>query len=746
MDSDRLKEKQSNGRRHSPAVPRLGVQWTNFMLASVGRWSFLPNLSMSLRTRLLVLLFPLVFFTVNRTWMYPVLDHPDSWIYTGYFLHPELLYQHFPSAYYGARVLHTFWPWLALRSLPLEAALLIYKGSLFYLGYLFLFGALNQLFKNCRAAFLGAALGLTQGHAIYSLSWNYVGSTCLVLLLGNIWAQAHLRQAVRLWWWQMLAGAFYVGAICTYLLLPLVAPMVFALFAYGLPRWTWRELFNGVGWAAAGGVMVILLQGGMSMAMGGPFWFLGAQLNKAQTFAGEDWFLPFATWWAEAVWLPYFGLILILALLGIWKGGFYPDESGHVNPERVDRRLAGPLPYVSFVYLVGLALFLAYNALGIWPMLQNYFLSSFLLPFSFLVMGGWLAWLLHGLAPFRQWLVVFAALVAVLLTYTVGDYAWLKNGAQTWAMGFIGTTVAACLMTGRSQMLAAGIFACSLAGLNISLSPPQLLSPSLLNRYIIQNQALYTTVRWLEPWDRDGQLWFWYGLDRPNGRFHKFIDYFYGWWGNSVLGERFPGLVGGIVHRQEPYSARAFKLQPGMRVVLFDPTNEELASIQSSLGEKGLQLKLLAKLATPIGAAIPAMDIELWQAEPTGDTHGIAMAASSAKLAAGVQMDPSANGATFHYPAGLKGAALVYGLPDPIMAEASQAALCHVLIGGDPRALRMQFTDEHHQMVAETIIDGGLAVRDWWLTIPPGTKPRYLEIGPLNAGPSNTFIVQSVEF
>jgi hypothetical protein len=200
-------------------------------------------------------LFPLVFFAVNRAWMYSVQDFPDAWEYTGYFLHPELLYPRMPEAYQGTRVLHIIVGWLANRWLPTAEAIFAQKAVIFYANWVVLFGLLHRMFRSERAALIGAALGVTNGLMIYLQSWNYVFNTTPVLLTGALWAQARMRDGGRGWWkWAMLAGALYVGGVWTYLPMALAAPMVFALFVYGLPERTWGKLGAGLGWAALGGV------------------------------------------------------------------------------------------------------------------------------------------------------------------------------------------------------------------------------------------------------------------------------------------------------------------------------------------------------------------------------------------------------------------------------------------------------------------------------------------------------------
>jgi hypothetical protein len=524
-----------------------------------------------------------------------------------------------------------------------------------------------------------------------------------------------------------------------------LAPAVFALFAYCLPRWTWRDLFKGIGWAALGGVMVVLLQGLMSLILGGPFWFILDQVNKAQSFAGEDWFSPLEYWWRTAVWLPYFGLVLALGLLAIWRGGRFAVVESKERTMSKGAWLAGPLSFVSVAFWVSFILFLVFNACGIWPMLQNSFLSSFLLPLSFLVMGGWLAWLMNGLSPWRQWLVVVVGLIASLVVYTQGSTDWLKNWGQTFALAFMVPIFLAALTVERLRVawLSSLVFAGSLAGLNLYLATPQHLSEKLLNRYVAQNRALYTAVQWIEPWDRAGQVWFWDNPDRVEGGFHRMINYMY-LWGKSTYSEHFPGEVGGVVHNHETFDARKVKLAPGMRVVVFDPTDDELASAQAALRAEGLQLRPLAKMTTPAGGAIPEISVQLWQVVPTSMPRGVAIGLAPFHMLSGVGVKTSADGGvTYNYRSNMTESVVTYLLPSNATAE---SPLCHVLIGGDPHALIMRLTDGKHRILAETTVDGGQAIRDWWLIVPPGSQPAFLEIAPREPGWDTSFTVKSIEF
>jgi hypothetical protein len=240
-------------------------------------------------------------------------------------------------------------------------------------------------------------------------------------------------------------------------------------------------------------------------------------------------------------------------------------------------------------------------------------------------------------------------------------------------------------------------------------------------------------------------VWFWDNPDRIQGGFHRMINYMY-LWGKSTYSEHFPGEVGGVVHNHETFDARKVKLAPGMRVVVFDPTDDELASARAALRTEGLQLRPLAKMTTPAGGAIPEISVQLWQVVPTSTPLGIALDLKSPPVIApsDVVAEASADGGvTYHYQGYITESVAAYLLPAKATAESH---ICHVLIGGDPHALLMRLTDGKHRILAETTVDGGQAIRDWWLTVPPGSQPAFLEIAPREPGWDASFTVKSIEF
>jgi hypothetical protein len=694
-------------------------------------------------------LFPLVFFAVNRAWMYSTVASVDAWKCAGYFVHPELLYLQFPWAYQGSRVLHNGVGWLAYRWLPLEEAILAQKAATFYAGYLFLFGTLYRLFGNARAALAGAMLGLTNGLVIFDLGSNYVFGTCLVLLLGSLWAVVRMRDAARLWAWQMLAGAFFVGAVCTYLAQAAVAPLVFALFVYCLPRWTWGELAKGLGWAALGGAGAMVLQGVISMGFGGKFLFILSQLGAAENNAGRLSFVPIERWWREAVWLPFLIMVLILAFLGMWKGGKFAWRDSAARPAGQWSSLAGPLAWVSLLYVAGFMLFCAFDAGGIWILLQNRWQTSLLMAFPMLVLGGWMAWMFERTSERGQWMAVVAVGGGILLVYGWPGYASHEQWPMVWVFG-VGAWVILAGMLGvgsRAPAVFAAAFGFSVAGLNVFLSDWSQASVRLLKPHLAENLGWYAAVQAIDQWDEQGQLWLWFNPDRPHGAAQRWLADFY-LYGGSLIGEKFPGLVSEVNDATKDFAVRKSVVRPGMRVLLFDTKPEEIALARAALAERGMGLNPLAQQKTKASGAFPALRLELWEVAPLGSPLGRALNVAGATSAAGVRREADGPaGPAYFYRAGLSEPAWVLPWPAAALVKNGAAAgLLHARIGANEQRLLLIVADENHAPLAGTLVTPGTAVRDAWVELPPGKPYRYLEVWPADPDVGGSFVMESAEY
>ena len=695
-------------------------------------------------------LFPLVFFAANATWMYSTNANVDAWKAAGYFVHPQLLYAQVPGAYQGSRVIHGALGWLAHHWLPVAAAIFVQKAATFYAGYLFLFGALRAWFRNERAALIGAALGLTNGVVIYNLSWDNVFGTCVVLVLGTLWAQARMREAQRLWAWQMLAGAFFVGAVCTYLAQAVVAPMVFGFFVYGLPRWRWRELAAGLGWAALGGVLVLGLQAAISAGSGGPWLFFAQQIAAAGSYSSGQWGVPMVVWWQGAVWLPFYLLVLLLALFGVWRGGRLAYAGSGERPTGVWASLAAPLPFVCMMYIAVFAEFCFFGASGLWPLLQNEAECSLMLVFPLLVTGGWVAWMLERMPERRQWVVVTAALAGILLVYGLPEKL-----PGYWGLALIPLVIAgavAGVQAGpRRNLAGAVVLVAALAGFNLFLSNAEVANPRRLQAHVEENVDLFGAVAKIDQWAEEGRVWFWINRAGPNGKFASELADFY-IYGSSLVGDKFPGLENEIEEAGKPSATRKLNLRAGMRIVLIEPQASELADAQAGLAKRGLQLVPLAQMET----AVPGkpLRLELWEAEPIVPTRGVAVDISRVETPDGVTRVAAPKGKEFIYSAGVKQPVWKLELPEGLAPKAGEpldqaqgkpAGVLRMRIGGNARRLRVMLTDEKGRLLGQTIVDPGTTVRDAWLDLKPGVNYRALLVRPAEAGEGGSFVVETVE-
>jgi len=693
-------------------------------------------------TRWLLALFPVGFFAVNAAWMYSTTINVDAWKAAGYFVHPQLLYAQIPEAYQGSRVLHNVVGWLAHMWLPVTAAIFARKAVTFCAGFWFLFGVLRALFRNERAALIGAAFGLTNGVAIYNLSWDNVFGTCLVLVLGCMWAQTRMREARRRWAWPMLAGAFYVGAVCTYLAQAAVAPLVFGLFVYGLPRWTWGELAKGLGWAALGGVVMLALQGMISLAMGGPWVFFAQQLVAAGGYSSGQWGVPLVVWWRGALWMPYYLLVLVLAFLGAWRGGRLAYAGSSERPMQRWGSLAAPLPFVSAMYVAVFAEFCFFTASGMWPLLENEAECSLMLAFPLLVTGGWVAWLLERMPERRQWLVAAVALGGILLVYGLPE-----KPPRQWGLTMIPLVLAGALagVAARPWRNLAGavVFVAGLAGFNIYLSNGDVTNPRRLLAHVRESEDLFGSVAKIDRWAEEGRVWFWINTAGPNGKLASELADFYGY-GGSLVGDEFPGLENEILGAGKPGTTRQFILRAGMRVVLLDPRMEEIAIAQAGLAKRGLQLRPVAQMET--AAPGKPLRLELWEAAPTWPMHGEAVDVSRAETPEGVTRGAAGNGTEIIYSAEERRPAWRLALPEGLAPAAGElSGGLRMRIGGNTRRLRLVLTDAKGRELEETVVDPGTAVRDAWLELKPGMNYGHLLVQRVEGDQGGSFVIEGVE-
>jgi hypothetical protein len=351
---------------------------------------------------------------------------------------------------------------------------------------------------------------------------------------------------------------------------------------------------------------------------------------------------------------------------------------------------------------------------------------------------------MDGLTVRQQWVVVAVALAGILLVYGEG-YRWINQTGPAWALVFIPLMIAAGLggagRGGGAMVAWAAGFVAAVAGFNLYVGEHNQLDRRTLARHLAFTDALYGTVRKIEAWDGDGQVWFWDGVERPNGREQRMVSFFFNW-GQSTLGERFPGMVGGVVHDHTPLSARKnFGVRAGSRLLLFDPTAAEITAAQAALAQRDLKMQKLAEMPTLEGGAFKRMGMELWEAVPLEAMHGVAINLKSASTAPGV----SHEGAALAYPARAGAAPWVLPLPEAAQPQAGPGVV-RVRLGANDRRLTLQATDAQHQPLAETRVDPGTAVRDVWVTLKPGGHYAYLEVRPAEPNAGGRFTVERAEY
>jgi hypothetical protein len=203
----------------------------------------------------------------------------DPWVYTALFTNFHFIYGLFWNTYYASRL-----PWvvpglLLHRLLPDHAAYFALHAVFFIGGGVAAFLLVRQ-FLGRLAGFTAYALLL--GNQLYynAQAWNYVDGAVVTYLLaafafGTTTADGHRRAASM-----FAAGFFATAAVATNLFVAVLAlglPLLY-LAVNGRKARGWHVTRDA--FAAAAGVVVLLVGGGLFASLNGAqFWFLGPQIR-----------------------------------------------------------------------------------------------------------------------------------------------------------------------------------------------------------------------------------------------------------------------------------------------------------------------------------------------------------------------------------------------------------------------------------------------------------------------------------
>lgn len=212
----------------------------------------------------------------------------DAWFYTGFFLnYPDYISTQYPATYYGSRLAWILPGFVAHSLLPPVAAAYVLHVGVWYLAVFSLYATASRLF-GARAGLLAALLMGAYDHFLMAVGWDYVDGAGLAYCLLTTYLLTRGAQAEDCRSWAFLAGVSSAAAIHTNLMLILwIAPLAVYFAIVRGPRPS-RRLLKDLGlcalFAAAGGVVLTLLLGGINLAAGGVFLFFMPSIHFARWY------------------------------------------------------------------------------------------------------------------------------------------------------------------------------------------------------------------------------------------------------------------------------------------------------------------------------------------------------------------------------------------------------------------------------------------------------------------------------
>lgn len=519
----------------------------------------------------------------RNLFMVPSGEFIDTWVYTGYFLSLKHHLAEFAGTYYGTR-LSWILPGAAVHALlpPIPAGYALHLGYYWALiSGVFLFW---RRFGDRSAAFLAAAFVGCDPHVLSAVSWDYIDGPGITYA---VWALACAESAAggkKRWAWLAAGGAFFMLMVSANLFLAVLAPAIslYYVMRRGLPDV--RTLAAESAAAVIGASMMFAVLGGVNVALGGTFGFLGPSLaySKMMFSTANAWKAPYSEWSRRA-----YGLAVPLTAILFSVPVILSSRSAR----RTDRSIAVPA-LAGLVMTIGVT-WTVFELSGS-SVLEFYYYYSYIVPFSALLLLSlrpckgttqtstvpWEA-ILAGLAfaatyhflPARDLVNRWDSFSAVLLrTQPSGTAFWrMVTGIVVCAAS------AAVWMRVPGRKAAFSVFLAAWAWVYAVSAPPNWpkVDDALLRR---QYSTVAQVHRFLSAESAGKQLRFWYAIETPEENIFRSIASTY-LWGYRLVNEKYPSLT----------ADEAAKIVPGTRLVLLLKEPMSAAAVPAALSAYGLR-------------------------------------------------------------------------------------------------------------------------------------------------------------
>jgi 4-amino-4-deoxy-L-arabinose transferase-like glycosyltransferase len=484
---------------------------------------------------IVIVVLPWIFICLGVNWVLDyVVGHEflDPWFYFGFFLDLTARLKVFPATYYGSRLSWILPGYVVYRLFPTVIAPYVLHLGVYYSAVLSLYFTLKYTVSQ-RVALLSAVLMGGYGFFLWAVGWDYIDGAGLTYFLLTTLALSYAAREERSWIWLNVSGTLYGAMIYSQLFLVVVTPAL--LFYYFAAKREQRRhsLALSLLLFASGFIGISILLGLFNYKLDGEFLFYMPSVRAAMGLLGKPNLmrLPFHLWSNRATWLILPSLVFLssIAFLCInWKRRTSPNVRFQV--------------LFQCYFQICALIFVLFEAKGS-PVLAYLYYASFLIPGTFLALGGQLAPLVDQLSSNHFVLAVCGAIVIPLLAYRVSPNSaatlWANSHAPTivFVLAFIG--VALFLVRGSAVRVLALSLPCLALGVVNAGSSYYRVSDSKISK--LGFPAIVESVQAIRIMAPSGKLLFWYRDSEPMGNFYRSVASSY-LWGFSLINERFPSL------------------------------------------------------------------------------------------------------------------------------------------------------------------------------------------------------------
>ncbi|MCU1336542.1 MAG: hypothetical protein JWO19_2123 [Bryobacterales bacterium] len=378
----------------------------------------------------------------------------DPWVYFGFF-HNLVSFKRdlFPGTYYGSRLSWLLPGYVLNKLFPPLVANYILHLSVYYTALLALFSLLKTA-TNRQTALLGTILFGFYPYLWSAVGWDYADGAGIAWFLVTMVLLTRASAAPRRYGTLIAAGAVCAALVYSNLAWSLLCPTL--LFYYVIRsrvqrRAAWiRALLEmgiwfGIGIALVTGILCLI-----NHAIDGTYWFYAPSIGYALGTVGKKnpWKNPIAEWMTTARWLifPVATVLLSLATGIFRRRAFFTRQN---------------VPSILFAmqFLLAAGIMLWVDSTGD-PLLQYPYYASYLIPFTFLVIGSQ-ALRFPQLTKLGLSLTVVLTLVVLSLSWWVpADSYWARLPSPLWPFGIAlllvsAGTVLVGRVTGLVMVLAA---------------------------------------------------------------------------------------------------------------------------------------------------------------------------------------------------------------------------------------------------------------------------------------------------